>query len=338
MKKIYLQILTIVLAFVFIFGAGGVYAAWAYAEGDVESTDANLGIGMYVWTDRPEDNQGDMSFEETTVTNNLTDILTDVLDSGSSSPEAEEFNDIIADRKSDTGGGLFATAPKEVGIDDPDAAGLRRLLGIEDDSELSAIIKFTNDAVGYELYTTRVNVNAKDSNGNYVFADDEVDAKNHYIYPVNKTTFTKKADGTVVADTISVGYSRVIWYYETGGQESSTIRSFDVTLWAKGDSADPVKVLADQNFYIHGDIGQVNADDSAYFIRTNEQYNFFGGGYTYTERAFNGTYAASDVVNYNISKGTSSGGTANALITISLKSGGTVATPTNTRVIEIIRS
>lgn len=335
--KLKTKMLAIVLAFVCIFSVAGVSATWVYAEGPIDLTNVNLGIGMYVWTDRPEDNQGDMSLEETTVTNNLTDILTDVLDSGSSSPEAEEFNDIIADRKNDTGGGLFATAPKEVGIDDPDAAGLRRLLGIEDDSSLSAIIKFTSDAVGYELYTTRVDVNAKDENGNYVFADDEVDAKNHYIYPVNKTTFTKKADGTVVADTISVGYSRVIWYYETGGQESSTIRSFDVTLWAKGDSADPVKVLADQNFYIHSDIGQINRDESAYFVRTNEQYNIFGGGYTYTVRAFNGTFTASDTVNYSATKG-ASGSTANALLTISLKAGGTVATPTNTRVIEIIRS
>ena len=51
MKKIYLQILTIVLAFVFIFGAVGVYATWVYADGDVDAVSSQVGISIYEYSD-----------------------------------------------------------------------------------------------------------------------------------------------------------------------------------------------------------------------------------------------------------------------------------------------
>ena len=301
MKKIYLQILTIVLAFVFIFGAGGVYAAWAYAEGSIENLTQMMDIDLFEWTETPGGDQGEETKEEEAVRDAVADVLTEVL-SGTNTTAANTFKEVISDRK----GGISFLAPNEISIDDdPDAAALKELFGIDDDSALSAILRFTDDGVGYELYTTRIDLYEKDANDEYVIPDEWIENENVYLYPVNKTTFVQKTETvngqqvtTVVEDKIAVGYSRCIWYYENAWTQTD-IRSFDVTEWRSGanpTNADAIKVNVTGNFYLYGDIGQVGQTDQTdpapvYFRRNSGTFGQTMSAVVYQNNNADGSYA-----------------------------------------------
>lgn len=286
MKSLYKRLVAVVLALVSLFCIGGVSAAWVYADGPISPIQQLLDIGIWNWTETPGGDQGDETKEEAALREAFADILNDVDDTKISGETGEfaQYNDmtkqeafeaIIEERKNDDGNGWYSKAPGEVGADDPDAEYLRKLLNIPNDSELSVMIKFVSGGVGYELYTTRVDVDAKDANGNYVFSDDEVTKQNHYIYPVNKTTFVETSSG-IVEDKISVGYSRVLWYWDTGVSQTKTIRSFDVSQWAEGTSSDPVEVDRDDasnGIYIYSDIGQM--ETTVYFRYGNYSGNTF---------------------------------------------------------------
>jgi len=160
----------------------------------------------------------------------------------------------IEDRK-DKGSSWFPI--NELAADDPEANGLRELLGIDNYPELTVIIKFLSGVPAYELYTTRVDVDAVDKNGNYVIPEEEFQSETTFIYPVNRTTFQVLADGTYVANHVTVGYSRAIYYYETPTQQS-TIRTYDVSTWAEGISFDTAITM--ENSIIGKEITVQNID------------------------------------------------------------------------------
>ena len=306
MTKLYAKVVAIVLAFVALLSVGGVLATWTYAEGPVVPVTSDLNVGLYVWTEG--DNEGDMTGDENNLTNRLINVVNGTIDSeetfnvnGTEMSAQDAFSTIVEQRKDQ---GSYRPM-NEIDGDDPNANVIREILGIEEETELSVVIKFVDDnpndlVADYELYTTRVDVNAKDEGGNFIIPKASVDKENYYIYPVNRTTFTvTRENGKLVykANNIYVGYSRVIWYYLNnttkydGNNGRDEIRTFDVTQWATGASADAenaVKVEYDiGDFYIYSDIGQVGAENATavYFrcVRTSwgssSAQNFDGSEY-----------------------------------------------------------
>ena len=245
MKSVSRKLVAVVLALVSLCCTGGVYATWTYASGAPEPVLKELPVGIYVWT--LGDNEGDMTIDETDLTNRFVTILngTDTKPISGETGNFAQYNGLtpqqafnkIIDARQDKGWGFYTI--NELGIDDPDpnAQYIKKLLGLEEHPGFSTVIHFDDSDVGYSLYTTRVDVNAKDENGNYVVTDQMVSDENYYIFPVNKTTFIEKG-GQIFAENIYAGYSRVIWYYEELNQQSDEIGTFDVVLWGTGESAD----------------------------------------------------------------------------------------------------
>ncbi|MBE5748132.1 MAG: hypothetical protein E7344_00715 [Clostridiales bacterium] len=313
MNSVVKRLVAVVLAFVSLCCVGGVYATWTYASNTIDPSINQIATTMGVWTEG--DNEGDMTVDESSLTNRLIDVINGKVSDteifyvdGTPMSAQDAFNTIVEQRKDQ---GSYRPM-NEIDGDDPNADVIKDILNIEDNTELSVVIKFVDDnsndlVADYELYTTRVDVNAKDEGGNFIIPKDSVDKENYYIYPVNRTTFTvTRENGNLVykAKDIHVGYSRVIWYYLNnttkydGNNGRDEIRTFDVTQWATGASADAenaVKVEYDiGDFYIYSDIGQVGTDNATavYFrcVRTSwgssSTQNFDGSEYADSPYSF----------------------------------------------------
>ena len=213
------KILLPIMIAVLVLTAGGVFASWNFYERapHSESTDFNVTVKEFAWTGSEE------------MVNGETHVVTRFIEEINKSASETIIHDLIEAREDK--GSWFAPI-RELAADDPEATGLIELLGIDKYPELTVIIKFIDGTPGYELYTTRVDVDAKDSNGNYIITDEQVNNETMWIYPVNRTTFSV-VDGKYEVDTVTIGYSRAIWYYEDPYTKSD-IRTFDVVLWQEG--------------------------------------------------------------------------------------------------------
>ena len=248
MKSLYKRLVAVVLALVSLFCIGGVSAAWVYADGPISPTSINLGVDLFTWV--AGEDQGDQTTDEKALAGEIVNILNGMNDKTvtvtvNGSPQQmtgqDAFEQLMENRQNQ---GSSYYPMNELAVDDPNSQALKELLGIEDDTEISAVIKIvdaTSTKPGYELYTTRVDVNAK-VNDEFVIPKADITNENHYIYPVNKITFVKDTSGDYIQNDIVAGYSRAIFYYQNnstqydgeGGRQE--IRSFDVTLWNSGDS------------------------------------------------------------------------------------------------------
>ncbi len=209
------------LAVAMLFSIGGVNADWTYFINalNLEHSLSDMEASHFVYIEGDEE----MVTAESVFAENFTKEIND---------STSEIHTIIEARR-DKGNWFMPIG--ELAVNDPEAAGLKELLGLTDYPEITAIIKFTNSTPAYELYTTRVNVDEKDENGNYVIPASAFDNETTFIYPVNKTVF-KIENGKYVPDYVSVGYSRTIWYYETPTTQSD-VRTFDVSAWQEGTSS-----------------------------------------------------------------------------------------------------
>ena len=309
------RIVAIVLTFVCWMSVGGVAAAWVYADGPISPIQQLLDIGLFTWV--AGEDQGDQTTDEKELAGEIVNILNDMNDKTvtvtvngrEQQMTGQDAFEQLMDNRKDEGS---SRPMNEMMVDDPNAQALRELLGIADDTEITAVIKFVNatsTTPGYELYTTRVDVNAKDANGNYIIPKANITNENYYIYPVNKITFVKDSNGDYIQNNIVVGYSRAIWYYEDnnvkydGNGGRAEIRTFDVTQWKTGASADDenaIKVEKTGELFIYSDIGQIgNTNETAIYFR---RANWSGYGYSYTNFAASGLSAAS--VDTSIANGT----------------------------------
>ncbi len=225
--KTFRRIFVAVLLLVMVLSTGGVFAVWTYPNEPPENLDSSLSLslGQFEYIDGDEE----MTPSEIVVTNKFTTELSKMF----SNPDSTQLDEIVESRKDK--GGWFAI--NELAADDPsgDGAAIRELLGLTDHPELTVIIKFVSGSPGYELYTTRVDVDAKDTDGNYIIPEVEFNNETTYIYPVNRTTFISDGKGGYVADHVSIGYSRTIYYYETPFSKTD-VRTYDVSTWAEGTS------------------------------------------------------------------------------------------------------
>ena len=226
MIKRYSRILALFMVIITLLTVGGVYATFIYAENPPGTIlqDTSLRVESFSYVP----GAGQMVSGEVAVTEKFVQEVNKIV----SDPNQTQLDEIIEARK-DKGSWFFSI--NELAADDPEAEGLRELLGIDNYPELTVIIKFTSGVPAYELYTTRVDVDAKDENGNYIIPETEFKNETTYIYPVNRTTFQVLADGTYSAQQVTVGYSRAIYYYETPTSQSTT-RTYDVSTWAEGTS------------------------------------------------------------------------------------------------------
>ena len=223
-SKVMLPIMIVILAI----AVGGVFASWNFYERapHSESTDFGVTVKEFAWTGSEE------------MVNGETQVVTRFIEEINKSSTETIIHDLIAAREDK--GNWFAPI-RELAADDPEAEGLIELLGIDKYPELTVIIKFIDGTPAYELYTTRVDVDAKDSNGNYIITDEQVNNETMWIYPVNRTTFSV-VGGKYEVDTVTIGYSRAIWYYEDPYTKSD-IRTFDVVLWEEGKNMDTAITL-----------------------------------------------------------------------------------------------
>ena len=216
--KMFNKVLVPIIIFVCVVAVGGVFASWNFYEGSPheESTEFSVTVKEFAWTGSEEMVTGETS------------VVTKFVEEINKSTSDTIIHDLISNRQDK--GSWFAPI-RELAADDPEAEGLVELLGLDKYPDLTVIIKFVDGTSEYELYTTRVNVDAKDENGNYIITDEQVDNETMWIYPVNRTTFTV-VDGKYEVDTVTIGYSRAIWYY-SDPYTKSDIRTFDVVLWGE---------------------------------------------------------------------------------------------------------
>ena len=220
-------ICSLIVLIVGVLSIGGAYAVWMYPMDRVDNLTVGKDINVKVFNYIEGDN--DMVIGEAVVAERLVAEINKM----NANPNSTRLDEITEARK-DKGGWLSSI--NELAADDPEDEGveLRTLLGLKEFPELTVIIKFVDGGAGYELFTTRVDVDAKDENGNYIIPEEEFSEETTFIYPVNRITF-KKENGQFVVDQATVGYSRAIYYYETPTQQSTT-RCYDVSTWAEGVS------------------------------------------------------------------------------------------------------
>ncbi|MBO7215256.1 MAG: hypothetical protein J6V66_07200 [Clostridia bacterium] len=207
---------------------GGAFATFVYQSSppDDVTGDVSLSLNKFEYYEG-----GDyMEMAEELVTNKFVTEMTTML----KSPNSTRLDEVIEARK-DRGGWFMS--PKEFAANDVagESVELRQILELDKYPELTVIIKFVSGTPGYELFTTRVNVDAKDENGNFVIPEEEFSEETTFIYPVNRTTFKSDGKGGYVVDHVTVGYSRAIYYYETATAQNTT-RTYDVSTWAEGNS------------------------------------------------------------------------------------------------------
>lgn len=230
MSKITIRILSLILGVIIIFGVVGVSASWEYHNAPPESvwSDKSVVMNEFEYITGGDE----MITGEVVVTEKFIEEI--------NKDESETILHSLIESRKDKGS-WFASM-NELAADDPEAAGIKELLGLDEYPDLTVIIKFLSGSPAYELYTTRVDVDAVDENSNFVITDEQVNDETMFIYPVNRITFTVLVDGTYMANTATKGYSRVIWYYETPTQQSD-VRTFDVVLWDEGRSMDTALTL-----------------------------------------------------------------------------------------------
>lgn len=269
MIKKFSRTLSIVLVIAIICLIGGVNASYIYAIDSPEDVDNSLSI----WLQPYEEFEG----SEEMVTGELlvTDRFITEINTMLTNPNSTELDETIETRK-EKGSSWWPV--NEFAADDPASEGetLRKILGLDDFPELTVIIKFVDDAPGYELYTTRVDVDKKDENGNYLIPESEFEKETTFIYPVNRTTFKSDGNGNYVVDHVTVGYSRAIYYYATPTTQTTT-RTYDVSTWAEGKSINTAVEIE------RGIIGQeitvqnIDKQKEVYFkfsVSTRGKYNF----------------------------------------------------------------
>lgn len=257
-------ICSLVVVLVCVLSIGGAYAVWSYPTDRLDDFQLGKKITMEAFDIIEGDN--DMVVGEAVVAEKLVAEI-NKMNADASTTTLDE----ITEERKDKGGWLGTI--NELAADDPDDVGakLKALLGLDTYPELTVIIKFISAAPGYELFTTRVDVDAKDENGEYIIPESEFENETTFIYPVNRTTFKMGMDGNYVIDTATVGYSRAIYYYDTPTQQSTT-RCYDVTMWAEGTSFDTAVEM--ENDIIGKEITVQNID------QTKEMYfQFTIGGW-----------------------------------------------------------
>ena len=241
--------LCVVLVLLTLFTVGGVFASWVYPDNltAIFSKDFKVDLDMFEYIEGSDE----MVTGEVVVAEKFAEELGKML----SSPNSTTLDEIVEARKDK--GGWFSI--NELAADDPADEGvkLRQLLGLDEFPELTVIIKFTSGTPGYELFTTRVDVDAKDENGNYIIPEEEFENETTFIYPVNRVTFSRESNGKYVANKVVVGYSRAIYYYATPTTQSTT-RTYDVSTWAMG--ADFASAIPMENEIIGKEITVQNID------------------------------------------------------------------------------
>lgn len=220
------SIIALCLLVIFIVAIGGAYATFNYSIEMPYPFQKDFSLTVENFSYVP--GSSEMVSGEVAVAEKFVEELNKSLTTN----EQTELESYIEERKNK---GSSWLPINELAADDPAAEGLRELLGIDLYPELTVIIKFLSGVPAYELYTTRVDVDETDENGEYVIPESEFQSETTFVYPVNRTTFQVLADGTYVANQVSVGYSRAIYYYETPTQQSTT-RTYDVSAWAEGIS------------------------------------------------------------------------------------------------------
>ncbi|MBQ3234899.1 MAG: hypothetical protein IJA97_01940 [Clostridia bacterium] len=222
------HLFVLAIAVMLIAVVGGAFATFVYPVKPPEDIDGevNVSLGMFEYYE----GTGDMNMAEEIVADRFVKEMTTMLTNANNT----RLDEVIEARKSS---GSFWLQPKEFAADDPagESRELREILGLEEYPELTVIIKFVSGSPGYELFTTRVDVDAKDENGNYIIPEEEFSNETTFIYPVNRTTFKSDGKGGYVVDKVTVGYSRAIYYYETATTQNTT-RTYDVSTWAEGNS------------------------------------------------------------------------------------------------------
>ncbi|MBR7110250.1 MAG: hypothetical protein IKC83_00080 [Clostridia bacterium] len=254
-------ILTLILVTLLV--TGGAYASWTFCEEkvDIPSTEP-FSLDMYPYIEGTHD----MVTGEFFVAQKFAEELTKLQNNSNSTI----IDEIFETRKDDANGSWFVTV-NEMAADDigEEGAQLRELFELDKYPELTVIIKFTSGNPGYELFTTRVDVDAKDEDGNYIIPTEEFENETTYIYPVNRTTFTwSYEEGKYVANESTVGYSRGIYYWdkqENGSWGQSTTRTYDVTTWAEGTSISTAVEIEDDIVGLETTIENIDNQKEAYF-------------------------------------------------------------------------
>jgi len=258
------RFIPIILAFAVLISMGAVSAGWVYLLNA-----PNLGHGIsdveanhFIYIEGDEE----MVTAESVFVENFIQHIND---------PTSPIHTYIEERKDK---GSFFYPINELAINDPEADGIKELLGLTDFPEITAMIKFTSGSSAYELYSTRVDVYEKDENGSYVIPDASFEDETTFIYPVNRTSL-KVVDGKYVADSVSYGYSRTIYYYETPTSQSD-VRTFDVSMWAEGASADTALTI--ETGIVDKEITVMNTEENKEVWLTftptarNQTYSFVG--------------------------------------------------------------
>lgn len=251
------RICSLIVLSVCILSAGGAYAIWSYPTTRVDDYQLGKSITIEVFDIIEGDN--DMVMGEAVVAERLVAEI-NKMNTNASTTTLDEITEARKDK-----GGWFASV-NELAADDPDDVGaqLKQLLGLDEFPELTLIIKFVDEEPGYELFTTRVDVDAVDENGNYIIPEEEFSNETTFIYPVNRTTFKMGEDGAYVVDHATVGYSRAIYYYDTPTQQTTT-RSYDVSTWAEGHSFDTAVTMENEIVGKEITVENIDKEKEVYF-------------------------------------------------------------------------
>lgn len=300
--KRFRHVLALAIAVTLIAVIGGAFATFTYPLKPPDDFDGevNLSLGMFEYYE----GTGDMNMAEEMLADRFVKEMTTMF----VSPNDTRLDDVIEARKNR---GSFWLSPKEFAVDDSasESRELREILGLEDYPELTVIIKFVSGSPGYELFTTRVDVDAKDENGNYIIPEEEFANETTFIYPVNRTTFKSDGNGGYVVDKVTVGYSRAIYYYETATTQNTT-RTYDVSAWAEGNSTSTAVPMEPEIIGEAITVQNIDKQKEAYFSFTVGGWNGAPTGkyvFTTSVEGLTATILNSsgrDVTKNNLSNGT----------------------------------
>ena len=300
MIKRCMRIFAVLVMVVCLVATGGVYASWNYATGapDDSNSPLNVELGSFNYVEGDDDMIGG----EISVADRFVKEINKVI----SNPSSTTLDEIVEARQDRS---WFTI--NEIAADDPNSEGaqLRELLGLSDFPELTVIIKFINSGCGYELFTTRVDVDEKDEFGHYVIPESEFANETTYIYPVNRTTFVSDGKGGYVADKVTVGYSRTIYYYDYqggwGNSQSTKTRTYDVSTWAEGTSYQTAVTIESGIIGDEITVQNIETTKEVYFkftVSSRGKYAFTTSTSGLSARIYNTSY--SDVTNNNLSTNT----------------------------------
>ncbi len=249
--------LSVIMVFISLLCVGGAFAAFIYPNSPPKDLTGDLSLSL----NKFEYYEGGdyMEMAEELVTNKFVTEMTTML----KTPNATRLDEVIEARKDR---GSWFTSPKEFAANDVagESIELRQILELDKYPELTVIIKFVSGTPGYELFTTRVNVDAKDENGNYVIPEEEFSEETTFIYPVNRTTFKSDGKGGYTVDHVTVGYSRAIYYYETATAQNTT-RTYDVSTWAEGNSYSTAVEMESKIVTKEITVQNIDKEKTAYF-------------------------------------------------------------------------